>query len=770
MDLKRHFAKRNNCSLSFMLDTKQIYNNNILSSLTSQIAVIDHTGVIIAVNKAWNDFANKNGATSLERISEGSNYFISCRKSIANGDGTAAIALKGIQSVLQKDADFFEMEYACHSPQEQRWFILNVSQVESDDQKVVVSHHDITHRRKAEDAVKESEIRYRRLFESAKDGILILDGDSGKIADANPFLLNLIGYDFNELYGKELWEIGLFSDVAASKNAFLELQKNEYIRYDNLPLKHKNGTIHNVEFISNVYSANNENVIQCNIRDITQKLAASAFLQQNEQKIRKLSVEREQEREGLNLAQSVAKLGSWETELDSLKVSWSMETFRIFGIEPYSILPTHEKFLAFIHPDDRERVDTAFKDSFDNPDIDAIEHRIITAQGKLKFILEHWQIFTSEEGLPIKAVGTCQDITDRKKEEEQLKLFESVITHTTDSILITEAEPSNAGSQRILYVNDSFTVMTGYTSEEVIGNTPAILQGPKTDPEMMEYLRNSIEMGEACKVEVLNYKKNGEEFWNNISIVPVTDDYGRPTHWISVERDVTKRKQGEVSLQEKNNELKKLYGYLQNVREEERKRLAREVHDELGQLASALKIDIDWLGIKVEGLNEMGKSRITHANKTLEVLLTSIRKIASGLRPSVLDDFGLNAAVKAHCEEFERLNVIPCIFQSGFNEENLAMNVKTELFRIIQESMTNVMRHAKAKDILIRTSEDTENLYLTITDNGIGFDQEKKKNTLGLIGLRERAISLHGRLEIESRVGKGTIISAIIPKNTTVPE
>ncbi len=753
-----------------MIDNTQIFNKIINSLINCHVAVINKSGIIIAVNKAWNDFAKKNGVTSLERSSEGSNYFNTCRKSIANGDVMAAMALKGIQSVMQKKTDCFEMEYSCHSPQKQRWFILDVRPLEGDDQKVIVSHHDITFRKMAEDTVKESENKYRRLFESAKDGILILDGASGKITDANPFLLYLIGYEFNELCGKELWEIGLFSDVAASKNAFLELQKNEYIRYDNLPLKHKNGTIHNVEFIINVYSANSKNVIQCNIRDITQKLVDSALLQQNEQKFRKLSIEREQERVGLNLAQSVAKLGSWETELDSLKVSWSIETFRIFGIEPYSIFPTHEKFLAFIHPDDRERVDAAFKDSFDNPDIDAIEHRIITAQGKLKFILEHWQIFTSEEGLPIKAVGTCQDITDRKKKEEQLKLFESVITHTTDSILITEAEPSNAGNQRILYVNDSFTVMTGYTSEDVIGNTPAILQGPKTDPEMVEYLRNSIEMGVACKVEMLNYKKNGEEFWNNISIVPVTNDYGRPIHWISVGSDVTKRKQGEVSLQEKNNELKKLYGYLQNVREEERKRLAREVHDELGQLASALKIDIDWLGIKVEGLNEMEKNRITHANKTLEVLLTSIRKIASGLRPSVLDDFGLNAAVKAHCEEFERLNVIPCIFQSGFNDENLAMNVKTELFRIIQESMTNVMRHAKAKDILIKTSEDTENIYLTITDNGIGFDHEKKKNTLGLIGLQERAISLHGRLEIESRIGKGTIIHAIIPKNTTDPE
>ena len=753
-----------------MIDSTQIFNKNILSSLSSHIAVIDETGIIIAVNKAWNNFAKSNGASTLERTSVGSNYFNTCKKSIAEGDHIAVKALRGIQSVLQKESDFFEMEYPCHSPQEQRWFVLDARQVEGEEQKVVIVHHDITLRRKAEDTVRESEIKYRRLFESAKDGILILDGDSGKITDVNPFLMDLIGYSFNEISGKELWEIGLFSDVAASKNAFSELQKNRYIRYDNLPLKHKNGSTLNVEFISNVYSSNNENVIQCNIRDITQKLAAQTLLQNTERKFRQLTVERELERVSLNEAQALAKLGSWETELDTLKVSWSMETFRIFGVEPFSFLPTHQKFLDFIHPDDREMVDVAFKASIDNPAIHTIEHRIITAGGKLKFIIEHWQIFTNDEGLPVKAIGTSQDISDRKKEEQQLKLFESVITHTTDSVVITEGNPDNAGSHRILYVNDSFAVMTGYNREEVIGNTPGILQGSKTDGEEIVRLRNALKMGIACKAEVLNYKKNGEEFWNNISIVPVTDDHGRHTHWIAVERDVTKRKQGEVALQEKNHELKKLYGYLQNVREEERKHIAREVHDELGQLASALKIDVDWLRIRVEGLTEMAKSRITHANKTIEILLTSIRKIASGLRPSVLDDFGLNAALKAHCEEFESLNVIPCIFEAGFNDDSLAMNVKTELFRIVQESMTNVMRHAKAKNIIINTREDSENLYLTITDNGIGFDQEKRKNTLGLIGLRERAISLHGTLEIESSVGKGTIIRAVIPKNTTVTE
>jgi PAS domain S-box-containing protein len=119
------------------------------------------------------------------------------------------------------------------------------------------------------DAVRLSELRYRRLFETAQDGILILDANSGEIMDVNPFLIDLLDYPFEELRGRKLWEIGQFKDIAANKAAFKTLQQNEYIRYENLPLRRKDGNQIQVEFVSNVYWVETEKVIQCNIRDIT---------------------------------------------------------------------------------------------------------------------------------------------------------------------------------------------------------------------------------------------------------------------------------------------------------------------------------------------------------------------------------------------------------------------------------------------------------------------------------------------------------------------
>jgi PAS domain S-box-containing protein len=135
-----------------------------------------------------------------------------------------------------------------------------------------------TGRRQADEALKRSEIRYRRLFETAQDGILLLDADTGQILDVNPFLLKMLGYSYEDFMGKKLWEIGPFSDIAASKLHFSELQTNGYVRYEHLPLETKDGRLIDVEFVSNVYLVDQEKIIQCNVRDITLRKQAEDAL------------------------------------------------------------------------------------------------------------------------------------------------------------------------------------------------------------------------------------------------------------------------------------------------------------------------------------------------------------------------------------------------------------------------------------------------------------------------------------------------------------
>jgi len=138
------------------------------------------------------------------------------------------------------------------------------------------------------EALQESEKRYRRLFESARDGILILDADTGKVVDVNPFLLQLLGYSYDAICGQHIWELGVFKDIAASKDAFKALQDKEYIRYDDLPLETLDGRPIAVEFVSNIYLVDNTKVIQCNIRDITERKRGAALLE-SEQRVRRLN-------------------------------------------------------------------------------------------------------------------------------------------------------------------------------------------------------------------------------------------------------------------------------------------------------------------------------------------------------------------------------------------------------------------------------------------------------------------------------------------------
>lgn len=151
------------------------------------------------------------------------------------------------------------------------------------DKKVAILFTDITEKKKADGALKKSETRYRRLFETAKDAILILDSE-GKIIDSNPFIQTLLGYSNKDLIDKQIWEISPFSDIVENKEKFFELQKNKYVRYEHLPLKSKSGEIKHVEFISNIYSINNHSVIQCNIRDISDRVKSETELKQKEKK------------------------------------------------------------------------------------------------------------------------------------------------------------------------------------------------------------------------------------------------------------------------------------------------------------------------------------------------------------------------------------------------------------------------------------------------------------------------------------------------------
>jgi PAS domain S-box-containing protein len=247
--------------------------------------------------------------------------------------------------------------------------------------------------------------------------------------------------------------------------------------------------------------------------------------------------------ERLNSISSMAKIGYWRLEIDGKTLTWTDEVYNIWGRDKNSFELNFDNFRNSIHPDDLEGFMLEQDAAFSGKKEHSLVHRIILPDKSVKWVYELGRLKKDENGNPIAFEGTVQDITAQKAEEQRLKLLESVITHTNDAILITEAEPFDEPGPKIIYVNQAFTKMTGYTPEEVIGKSPRILQGPNSDKAELAKLSKSIRNWESCEITTINYKKSGEEFWINFTLSPVANEKGWYTHWIAIERDVTEQKQ-----------------------------------------------------------------------------------------------------------------------------------------------------------------------------------------------------------------------------------
>lgn len=227
------------------------------------------------------------------------------------------------------------------------------------------------------------------------------------------------------------------------------------------------------------------------------------------------------------------------------------------------------------------------------------------------------------------------------------------------------------------------------------------------------------------------------------------------------------RKKSEEKMQQMNGELRRLSAHLQNIREEESARIAREIHDELGQQITGLKMDLAWLKRKITGKENILviQEKLNSMSDLLDKAVQTIRKISSELRPSLLDDIGLIAALDWQSTEFQKRFGIPVHFTSDVEELNIDPAIATGLFRTYQESLTNVARHAAASKVTSSLELTEEKIILTIADDGKGFDtsQTQKRRSLGLLGMKERVAMIAGTLEIKSVIGKGTTVTISVP-------
>lgn len=242
----------------------------VLDSLPEHVVVLDNLGTVLAVNQPSDRHTLESGAT-LSTATVGINYLDLCRQSIAKGGPDVREMIDGLEEVLNGMRSEFKTEYPCLAPGREEWFSMHAQRMQSENAGVILSHINITDSRIAQRRLEDSETRFRRLFEAAHDGILILDASTYKITHVNPFLTTLLDYPAEHFLGRELWEIGFLKDKQASVHAMQQLEKLGSIRYEGLPLEDRHGQKHPVEMVANKYDEGLHPVIQCNIRDISER-------------------------------------------------------------------------------------------------------------------------------------------------------------------------------------------------------------------------------------------------------------------------------------------------------------------------------------------------------------------------------------------------------------------------------------------------------------------------------------------------------------------
>lgn len=251
-----------------------------------------------------------------------------------------------------------------------------------------------------------------------------------------------------------------------------------------------------------------------------------------------------------------------------------------------------------------------------------------------------------------------------------------------------------------------------------------------------------------------------------IRAIPRFDNENNLIGVIHIVRDISKRIRDEEEIRKTSEELRKLTSHLQSVREEERKHIAREIHDELAQLLTALNMDIFWLHGKLPKEQKTIHEKTASMLKLIDKILQTVSKISSELRPGLLDDLGLQDAMEWQADEFQKRTGIKC--KVDFGTHNIIDQERaTTVFRIFQETLTNVVRHAKATRVAVALKEKDHELILEVKDNGRGITETEITNpdAFGLIGIRERAYYWKGKVKISGKPDKGTIVTVRIPLN-----
>lgn len=724
------------------------YLSNLVEQITDAIFSTDENYVI----KSWNKAAEKlYGFTRDQAIGKALGRLLKSRL-------TDTQRMQALQE-LEKNG-FYQNESEFSNKDGGTLFVLaSVTSIRKEDGTVtgyVGVHKDITGRKKLEEQL----LRFNETLETTvRDKTAELTGIFERITDA------FVAFDKNWCYtyvNKRAGELFMRSpESLIGKNIWQEFpETTQTTLYEIFTAAYREQQFYsNSDYFEplNLWLENyvypSPEGISVFIKNITDKKKAEDTLRQSEARYRK--------------AQAQGKLGHWELDVINNRLFLSDEIYSIYNMHAGSLPNGLETFFGIIHQDDRGAFVKEMDAALSGSKTMDIVHRIVRKDGATQYIHEIADLEKSESGQPLRLTGMAQDITEQKLADEKLRRSEHKYR------LLFENNPmpmwmSSIPELNIIDVNESALMQYGYTREEFLRlNARDLRLQEDVDAFMNEV--NKINPGAtASSMQWRHKKKDGSIIYVEIFNYQIMYE-GKPV-WLGLSIDITEKTRAEDLLKKSYEDIRELASHLQDIREEERAHIAREIHDELGQQLTGLKMDIAWLSRKKNIEEAARDQKLKEILGFLDGTVNTVRRLSAELRPSILDDLGLVEALEWWSSEFEKRSGIPCSFTPPDDHIEVPSGIAIGLFRIYQESLTNVARHANAINVLAELTCASGQLILKITDNGKGFDTGNTghKKTLGLLGMKERTLMMGGGYEIISAPGKGTTVIITAPYNNPV--
>jgi PAS domain S-box-containing protein len=490
--------------------------------------------------------------------------------------------------------------------------------------------------------------------------------------------------------------------------------------------------------------------------------------------------------EQLVLAQQSAGAGVWNWDILTGHLDWSPELFRLFGLDPCTAEATFDTWRRVMHLEDREaaekRVHAAVHDRLRLQN----EYRVVLPSGETRWISAVGNTSYDQTGRPLRMAGICLDITERKETDKELRDSETQYRRIVDT--------ANDGIWSVdenfitTFVNRRMARMLGYDEPELIGRPVHWFMLEEDLANLREKMRDR-RAGISDRYERRYRHKDGRSVWVILSVTPLVDDKDASFKGsFAMVTDISDRKHMEeelfksrdelelrvrertAELERVNSQLRSIPSKLIAVQEDERKRIAGELHDSVGQTLAALKYGIETVLVKKDGGDLVGAFNLLERFvPTLQRSIDETRGIYMGLRPPMLDSLGLLATLEWFCREFQSLHSsFRLELKTIIKEEEIPDMTKIIIFRIAQEALNNAAKHSRAKRVNLLLAKSLSSIELTIKDDGEGFEPDSVLShndlkSLGLKGMRDRAKLGGGIFSIKSTPGKGTVLRASWP-------